>query len=157
MLVVLVQVTLPVSWNTTGGARYGLADRVAFGRSKRRTFADLVGGVVPEPILSWLKTPNHGVPSLRCMFCRVLRGRAIAASNMAACGTSAKMEPPAFVCKALDAAVAGRWNSRIDQVFSHVSMTFRRSGHRETGRFEALEYQAHGHRSLTDSRCDSLY
>jgi hypothetical protein len=42
-----------------------LLERVVLGRRERRPFAELIGCVVPEPVLTRLLAPNHRVRGLR--------------------------------------------------------------------------------------------
>jgi len=57
-------------------------------RLEGRAFEVLLPGVVPEPILAGLEALNDRVSMLRRVSTRVLRGRRIAAADVAALRTS---------------------------------------------------------------------
>jgi len=59
-----------------------------------RPFHVFVCSVVPKPILAWLEAANDRVTRRVRMRGRVLTGRVVAASNVAALRTPSKVEPP---------------------------------------------------------------
>src|SRR5580658_10484851 len=99
-----VEPSLPVSGHPAFGPRNGLGERVVLRRSERWPFGEFLGGVVPEPFLAGLETPDHAV--LRALGVRggVLTGRVVAAADVTALRTPAEMQPPPVRPQAFDAA-----------------------------------------------------
>ena len=90
----LDQEVLPVGGNPSGGAGHGLVDGMMVGRCEARPFQVFVGSVVPEPILARLEAGDDGVTGGVRMRRRVLAGRVVAASDVAALRTPSEVKPP---------------------------------------------------------------
>jgi hypothetical protein len=125
-----VQVALPVSGHPAGRPGHGLVDGMVVRWSQSRTVDEILRRVVPEPVLARLVTADHGMPGVGRMVARVLRGRRIAAADVAASGAPAQMEPPATGGEALDAARSARRDRRIDVRFAGHRPLLRRLGDR---------------------------
>jgi hypothetical protein len=80
----LHQQLLPVSWNASGWSGYRLVDGMMLGRCEARPFHIFVGPVIPEPILTWLETPDDIVTRRLRMCGGVLAWRIVATSDVAA-------------------------------------------------------------------------
>jgi hypothetical protein len=91
---VLVEPTLPIGGDATSRSGRGLIERMVLGVRERRAFVELVRGVVPKPILPWLKAPDHGVARLLGMLCGVLVRRGVATADGATFGAAPEMKPP---------------------------------------------------------------
>jgi hypothetical protein len=112
-----MQLLLPIVRYMAFRSRNRLSDRVMVRRSQGRPVVVLIGRVVPEPVLARLEALYEGMAAVVCVFARVLRGRRITATNVAAARTASKMEPPAVDGEALDTARAARGYRRVDRTF----------------------------------------
>src|SRR5580658_8264242 len=83
-------------------------------RGELRTLERVFGLVIPEPVLAGLEAPDDRMPGLLGVRRRVLRRRAITASDVAALGAPAQVEPPAAGGVAFDAARPARRHRRVD-------------------------------------------
>jgi hypothetical protein len=111
-----MELLLPVVGHATRGSGHGLIDRVVLRLRQLGALAELIARVVVEPVLSGLEAPNDQMAGGGRMAAGVLRGRRVAATDVAATRASSQVEPPAVGGKALDAAGTTRWNRRIDVV-----------------------------------------
>jgi hypothetical protein len=90
----LVEPTLPIRRDATSRSGRGLIDRVMLGIRQRRAFVELLGGVIPKPILPWLKAPDHAVASFLGVLGGVLVRRGVATADRATLGAASEMKPP---------------------------------------------------------------
>jgi hypothetical protein len=117
---VSVEVSLPVCGNAAGRSRCRLLRRVMLGPGERRAFVELLGPVVPEPVLPRLEALDYRVPGLPRMVRCVLRGRGVATTDMSALRATAQVQPPAIAREAFRTACAVRWYRRLDSMHGHV-------------------------------------
>jgi hypothetical protein len=118
-----VQVALPVDRHAAPWSGRRLIERMMRGRSERRSVGELVGAVVPEPVLTGLETLNHRVAALRGVAARVLGGRGITAADVAATRAPPQVKPPTTVSKALDTSGRARRNRGSDHAVVGHSRT----------------------------------
>src|SRR5258707_6968746 len=107
---------LPVRWHAPGRSGHGLVERVVVRRSENGTLEELLGRVIPEPVLAGLEALDDRVAFSAGMPTRMLRRRRVAAADMPALCAPAEMEPPAVGGEALDAPRATRRRLEIDAV-----------------------------------------
>ncbi len=120
---------LPVGWDTSGGPRCRLVERVGEGRGELGPIVIVLAVVVPEPVLIRLEAPDDGVTRLTSMPTRVLAGRAVAATDHPACGTPSEVEPPPVALQAFRTTGSARFDRSIDQLVSHLlNLPIRTSG-----------------------------
>jgi hypothetical protein len=84
------------------------------GRQQFGTFHHLLILVVPEPVLARFKACADRMTSRSGMFGTMLTGGAIAAPDVTALRTAAKVQPPAIACKALYAPKAAGFGIKIN-------------------------------------------
>jgi hypothetical protein len=116
----LVKVVLPVSRYTASWSGGRLVEWVVPGGCQRRSSKEFAGAVVPEPVLTRLETADDGVLGRSSVGSGVLAGGVVATADVAALGTSAKMEPPSTLFQAFDAASAAGGHARHDGRISHL-------------------------------------
>src|SRR5436190_12156300 len=109
-----VQQSLPAWGDPAGGARHGLLQRVVPRRDQLRTLEKLLGRVVPEPILAGLEALGDGMAGSGGVAACMLRGRRVAAADVAAAGAAAEVKPPAPRGEAFHASRAARRHRWID-------------------------------------------
>src|SRR4029077_2202256 len=132
----LVHVEPPVTRHARLRARHALVERMMLRRSQRRPREGILCLVVPEPVLAGLEAADDRMPRDLRVRGRVLRGRAVAAPDVAALGAPAQMDPPAAARVALDAARPARWHRRVDaRNLAHSALLLRgnRKPHPEPG------------------------
>ena len=85
----LVKVVGPVGWYAINGTRHALPHRMMLRRCETRPGQQLLGMVVPEPILVGLVGLHHGMTRLPPVRAGVLGRRGVATTHVAATRTSA--------------------------------------------------------------------
>ena len=111
-----------------GQYRRRLIERMVTRRRELRTAEVLLPRVIPEPGLARLVALDDRMLDVERMAARVLRGRRVAAADVAAMGAPAQVEPPATGCQALDAAGTARRDRGIDVVRVRHSCHLLREG-----------------------------
>jgi hypothetical protein len=124
----LVQMTLPVGRDPPGGSGNRLVGGMRRWRSKIGGINHRIGLVIPEPLLPRLEALGDGVPCRTSMSRRVLAGRRVAAADMTTECTTAKMQPPSLLLRALNAAIASGRYRGIDQLTWHWSFSILEPG-----------------------------
>src|SRR6187401_2386757 len=107
---------LPVRWHAASRSGHGLVERVVMWWSEDGTLEELLGRVVPEPVLARLEALDDRMAFSRGMPTRVLRRRRVAAADMPALHASPEVEPPAVGGETLDTPGATRRRVGIDVV-----------------------------------------
>jgi hypothetical protein len=79
-----MEVALPVRRHSPRGSRRRLVERMMLWWSERRTVVELLGAVVPEPVLAGFEAAGQGVAGIGCVVAGVLRGGGVAAADLAA-------------------------------------------------------------------------
>src|SRR5580698_6418539 len=110
---------LPVSRHPSFGPRNWLAHRMVQWTGERRPIEGLVCAEVPEPVLTWLETSNHHVSRMPSVRRRVLRRRAVAASDVATLRTPAQVKPPTVAFDALHAASSAGRHGGVNLIVFH--------------------------------------
>ena len=128
----LVQLLLPILRDAPFRAGHRLANGVVGWGSQRRAGDKLFAAVVIKPVFARLKAGDNGVFRLVGVFCGVLRGRVIAASNMAALCAAPEVEPPASSGFTFNATGTARWGRSFDGLIGHISLLSERP-HTEAG------------------------
>jgi hypothetical protein len=83
-----MEVALPVCRHSPGGSRRRLVERMMLWWGERRTVVELLGAVVPEPVLARFEAADQRMPGIGCVVAGVLRGGGIAAANVPALGAA---------------------------------------------------------------------
>ena len=84
-----MKVALPVRRHSPGGSRRRLIERMMLRWGERRTVVELLGGVVPEPVLTGFEAADQRVPRIGCVVAGVLRGGGVATADVPALGAAA--------------------------------------------------------------------
>ncbi len=93
-----------------------LLQRMCVRRMKLRAGEEFFGAIVVKPALARLEAGDHRVARGGGVFRCMLTWRAIAAANVPAFGTPAKMKPPAARSRAFDANRSARFGRRVDTI-----------------------------------------
>lgn len=109
-----MDVVAPVGGHTTLRPRGRLRGRVVLRAGQARPVVELLGVVVPEPGLTGLEALDERVPLGLRVRLRVLLGRRIAASDVAALRAAPQVHPPAARLVAFHASRAAGRDGRID-------------------------------------------
>ena len=96
------------------GTGRGLFERMVLRRGKVRPFMEQLVGVAVEPVFTGLIRANPLMVLLASMPARVLSGRSIAATDVAALRTPTQMEPPTAAGLAFHTSGPARRNFRVD-------------------------------------------
>lgn len=115
----LVQLLLPVPRDVPFRPWHRLANGVVGGGSQRRARNKLFAAVVIKPVFARLKAGDNGVFRLSGVFCGVLRGRIIAASDMATLSAAPEVEPPASSGFTFNATGTARWGRGFNGLVGH--------------------------------------
>src|SRR6476661_6233464 len=109
-----VQVALPVRGHPSCRSRDGLAERTVLGRREHRPFVVFLRGVVPKPVLAGFEGTDKRMAGAGRVCARMLGWRGVTASDVAALGAPAQMEPPPALVLALCTARTAGPRGRID-------------------------------------------
>jgi len=109
-----VELLLPPSGDAVAGPGHWLLKRVMAGRSQLRPIQEVLGRVVPEPVLAGLVTLDDRVAGIGRMATCVLGRRRITATDVAAARAATQVKPPASGGDAFRAARTARRHRRID-------------------------------------------
>jgi hypothetical protein len=115
----LLQPALPVRRDVAGRPRDRLLQRVVLRWSQCGAGEELVGPVVPEPVLTRFEATDHRVPRGPGVTGRVLARRVVAAADVATFCASSQVEPPSARVEALDAAGTAWGHARLYGFVSH--------------------------------------
>ncbi len=107
---------LPVWRHRSGRPRHRLIQRMRVGRMKLWAGEDFVRPIVVKPMLPGLEACDDRVIRSGVMFRCMLIWRTVTAADVTALGASAKMQPPAALSHALDAACSARPGHRVDTI-----------------------------------------
>jgi hypothetical protein len=78
-----MQVALPISPHAPG-ARCGLIEGMVLGWGERRTIVELIGRVVPAPVLAWLEATDQLMARIGGVVACMLGGRGVTATDVPA-------------------------------------------------------------------------
>src|SRR2546430_6466552 len=109
-----VELLLPPSGDAVAGPGHWLLKRVMAGRSQLWPIQEVLGRVVPEPVLAGLVTLDDRVAGIGRMVTCVLGRRRITATDVAAARAATQVKPPASGGDAFRAARTARRHRRID-------------------------------------------
>jgi hypothetical protein len=109
-----VKLLFPIRWDSTPRPWSGLVQGVGMRARESLAFHLALG----------LEVPHDGMPGALEMLARVLRWRAVAATDVTAFRTAAKMKPPSVGGQTLHASCAAWRNRRVNarNVFAHRSL-----------------------------------
>lgn len=149
-----VEKVLPVGWHLTRRARGWLTGWMRLRVSKRRSLVVVVGRVVPEPLFTWLETPNDSVPGMSCVGAGMLTWRSVAAADATAFRAASQVKPPSVGFEAVGASVATGRNARIDAVIQHGPRIYShgRGLRRPSSRCSRLRVRQPAHRTTGRAR-----
>ena len=118
-----VKLLFPIRWDPTPRSWSGLAQGVGSWWRESLAFNLALGLEVPKPPFTRFEALHDGMPGGVEMFARVLVWRAVAAADVAAFRTAAKMKPPIAGGQTLYASSSTWRNRRINarNVFLHMS------------------------------------
>ena len=103
---------LPVGRDSAGRPGYRLVERVVLRWCQDGPFEELVGAVVPKPVLAWFKASDDGVLLRLGVTGGVLAGRVVAATDVTALSATTQVQPPTACLEALNTAGAAGWYAR---------------------------------------------
>ena len=115
-----MQLLFPIRRDATGWPRHGLVQRVMSRGCELRTVPNLLGRVIPEPVLIRLVALDNGMASRSGVVAGVLGWRRVAAADVTAFGATTQVKPPAIRGEARDAAGAAGRDRGIDLVHRHL-------------------------------------
>src|SRR5205807_1179914 len=104
----------PVARHPADRTWHRLVQGMMVRRSQRRALDDLIGPVIPEPVLAGLVALDDRVACSCGVVARVLGWRRVTAADVAAERAAPKVKPPAVFCDAFRTARAARRHCRID-------------------------------------------
>jgi hypothetical protein len=119
-----VKLLFPIHWDPAPRSWSGLAQGVGSWWGQSLAFHLALGLEVPKPPFTGFKTLNDGMPDGVEMLARVLVRGAVAAADVSAFRTAAKMKPPIAGGQTLHAASTTWRNRRVNacNVFLHMSL-----------------------------------
>ena len=119
-----VKLLFPIHWDPAPRSWSGLAQGVGSWWRESLAFDLALGLEVPKPPFTRFKALNDGMPGGLEMLARVLVRRAVAAADVSAFRTAAKMKPPIAGGQTLYASSTTWRNRRVNacNVFLHMSL-----------------------------------
>jgi hypothetical protein len=108
------EMVLPVGGHTAGRPGNRLLRRMVLRGRKGRAGHELVGAIVPEPVLPWLEAADDRVARGTGMTGGVLAGGIVATADVAALRTTTQVKPPSSGLDAFDTAGPAGNHARID-------------------------------------------
>jgi hypothetical protein len=119
-----VKLLFPIHRNPASRSWNGLVQGVGTWWRERLAFHLALGLEVPKPPFTWFEALHDGMPDGVEMLARVLARGAVAAADVPAFRTAAKMKPPTARGQTLHASRTAWRNRRINacNVFLHVSL-----------------------------------
>ncbi len=120
----LVKLLFPIHRNPASGSWNGLVQGVGSWWRERLAFHLALGLEIPKPPFPRFEALHDGMPGGVEMLARVLARGAVAAADVTAFRTAAKMKPPTARGQTLHASSTAWRNRRINarNVFLHVSL-----------------------------------
>jgi hypothetical protein len=119
-----VKLLFPIHWDPAPRSWSGLAQGVGSWWGESLAFDLALGLEVPKPPFTRFEALNDGMSDSLEMLTSVLARRAVAAANVSAFRTAAKMKPPIAGGQALHASSTTWRNRRVNacNVFLHMSL-----------------------------------
>jgi hypothetical protein len=119
-----VKLLFPIRWDSTPRPWSGLVQGVGMRARESLAFHLALGLEVPKPPFPRFEALHDGMPGALEMLARVLRWRAVAATDVTAFRTAAKMKPPSVGGQTLHASGAAWRNRRVNarNMFAHRSL-----------------------------------
>jgi hypothetical protein len=84
-----MEVALPVRRHAPGGSRRGLVQWMMLWWGELRTVVELIGAVVPEPVLAGFEAADQGMAGICGVVAGVLRRGGVATADVPALGAAA--------------------------------------------------------------------
>ena len=123
-----VEQTPPVWGNAPGWTGHRLIRRMVMRRRQRGSLPELVGPVVPEPLLARFEAADDRMLGCHCMGGGMPTRRVVAAADVPALGATTQVQPPPACLQALDTPCPTRLHSRSDERCGHCSRWYATSG-----------------------------
>lgn len=114
-----MKMTLPIVGHVARWSRCRLIGRVMLRIRQCRSFVELIGRVIPKPILPRFKASDDAVARMLGVPRRVLARGRVTATDVAALRAPSEVKPPSTALKALDATSTTRRHGRIYEVVLH--------------------------------------